>query len=579
MKTKRIDIFLYVLLAVVIVTAFITNYKAVFDPKLDLNGDNMTYFMLSQSLEQGLGFTDQYGLQLKPHMHFPPGYPLFMACLRKLGFESVTAMKIANGVLLCLSILLLTFAGTWWLKKIVKVKNDNNKREWTAYLPFAVSFAVGLMCCFHAELLRWATIMMSEMLYMAVTFSMLTLVVSLDDTIKNNADMLQDKKTLSIFICKSVCLLALLVYVYFVRTMGTSIILAVIIWACYRTIEMIVCKLRRKNSSWQGTIVYALLLAVYLCGFLVTHYAWQARNIKANPNYKSDYKGDFKMKPGGGEMTTFADWTDRIQNNLQDYTVNYVPKALLGNLEQQREATAGRWMLGCVLMILCLIGILSLPRGGLIMLLYVGATYCVLMVWPEQYAGIRYFVALVPLLIFSLLAGVVWLLMWIAKRSDKVAFICCLTALLFFTIVTVQRYKKDQVQYRQMAKIRYWERTNNPPMTQYLAASKWIGKQDIGSLTMCRKPEVFYMYSSYHHCCGFPKYATEEEIIALIDERKPDFIIIDWWFQHAYRTLYPAIVKYPARFRLVQQFGKYMPNNGMYPTMIFAVNYENEDVK
>ncbi len=575
MKLKRIDILLYALMAVVIIVAFVSNYKAVFDPKLDLNGDNMTYFMLSQSFDEGLGFADQYGLQPKPHMHFPPGYPLFMACLRKFGLESVVAMKIANGVLLCLSILLLTFVGTWWLKKgIPQAKESNDKRSWMYYVPMAVSFVTGLLCCFHAELLRWATIMMSEMLYLAVTLLMLTLVVSLDDTLRKETDLRQDKKKLGWFVGRAVILLLLLVYVYFVRTMGTSIILAVICWAAYRTVECLIKRLTGKSASWQSTIVYAVLLVIYLCGFMTTRYAWQARNLRANPNYTSDYQSDFKMKPGGGVMTTTADWTDRIQNNLIDYTINYVPKALVGQIEHQREGSAGRWLLGCVLMILCFIGILTLPRGGLIMLLYVGATYCVLMVWPEQYAGIRYFVALIPILIFCLLAGMVWLLCLLEKKSEIAAFVCSLIALLFFAIVVIPRYKADQQQYRQMAKIRRWEQTNNPPMTQYLAASKWIGKQPLDKLTMCRKPEVFYMYSNYHHCCGFPKYATEEEIMAHIDERKPDFIIIDWWFRHAYTTLYPAIVKYSTRFSLVQQYGKFEPNRGMYPTLIFAVNYE-----
>ena len=98
---------IYLCLAI-IVWVFVVNYLEIFDFKPDLNGDNVYYYALGRAIAAGKGYTNIMFLEETPHSHFPPGYPLFNAGIL-LFTHSYTALKIANGILFGLSILILFF--------------------------------------------------------------------------------------------------------------------------------------------------------------------------------------------------------------------------------------------------------------------------------------------------------------------------------------------------------------------------------------------------------------------------------------------------------------------------------------
>lgn len=83
-----------------------------------------------------------------------------------------------------------------------------------------------MFCSIHAEILRYATIMMSEMLFLFCSVAAIFLMLSI------KPEQLFTKKGVRDTILL-VLLLFLVNYIYFVRTMGTSLILAIIIIAVY----------------------------------------------------------------------------------------------------------------------------------------------------------------------------------------------------------------------------------------------------------------------------------------------------------------------------------------------------------
>ena len=139
--------FLYVLLLIVTI-CFVSTYTKIYDVKLDMNGDNIHYYALGKALAEGKGFTNTISFSETPHTHFPPGYPVFVAGVMKFFPDNINAVKIANGILLYAAILLLFFL----LKKISG--------------SIIVAFLTCVFCSIHAEILRYATIMMSEMLFL-----------------------------------------------------------------------------------------------------------------------------------------------------------------------------------------------------------------------------------------------------------------------------------------------------------------------------------------------------------------------------------------------------------------------------
>lgn len=151
---------IYLCLAI-IVCVFVVNYLEIFDFKPDLNGDNVYYYALGRAIAAGKGYTNIMFLEETPHSHFPPGYPLFNAGIL-LFTHSYTALKIANGILFGLSILILFFL----LKRI-----SGN---------LFVALSTCLLCCMQQALLRYSTIVMSEMLFTFLTLGVLYLISLID---------------------------------------------------------------------------------------------------------------------------------------------------------------------------------------------------------------------------------------------------------------------------------------------------------------------------------------------------------------------------------------------------------------
>ena len=128
----------YLCLAIII-CFFIINYLNIFDFKPDLNGDNVYYYALGRALAAGKGYTDIIFFEETPHSHFPPGYPLFNAGIM-LFTHSYSALKIANGVLFGLSILLLFF--------LTKKLSGN----------LLLALSTCLLCCMQQALLRYLSL-------------------------------------------------------------------------------------------------------------------------------------------------------------------------------------------------------------------------------------------------------------------------------------------------------------------------------------------------------------------------------------------------------------------------------------
>jgi len=540
------------ILAVIVSCVFFVNYQSVFDEKPDLNGDNFHYYALAQSLHNGTGYSNTMGATLSPHMHFPPGYSAFMSCLMYVCPRSMHAMKVANGVLFFLSILILFF--------LIYNATSNN----------ILAACVCLLTSCHAELLRWSTIIMSEMLYLFIAMTIIYLFAHLD--YKNLFTKSSWKSWVVLIIG-----LALIAYTYFVRTMGIALILAASIWALSFAALYIIKGIKDKTFDWHLISKYAIVGVLIIGSFLVAKTAWGIRNERAVPNFRSDYFGDFQKKPGGEKMTTFNDWVERATTNFQSYITYYIPDAVLDNIQATPTPSWTHWVGGLLLVALIIYGLIRLGAIGYFMLLFAGITFAVLMIWPEQYAGIRYFVAVVPILLLGLCYSVYDVIRLLGTHLFKKELeIVPLIGVCILLSVLIPRYTQAQTYYRQLAKVRRWQQVNDPAMTQYIGAAEWCKKNiNKNAIVLCRKTEIFYYYSKGIHTTSFPQYASVEEVMNLLEKKQPDYILIDWWYGHAYRTLYPAIMEHPEKFAFIQQWGEYDPKRNLYPTLLFAYKKNN----
>lgn len=530
----------------VIAISFAINYSSIFDPKPDQNGDNFCYYFLGKNLSEGNGYILGYEPVPTPHLHFPPGYPFFLSVMMKIFPDNTSAMKVINGLLFLLSLFLLF--------RII--------RKTAPRYGLLLAFLTCFLCTLHPTLLRWSTIMMSEMLYLAISLGIIAVCVDLD------LEKLQkkEKKQLALLI-----LLCILVFsTYFIRTMGVSVILAVVFSFAILAVKSFI-KDAKDLKKWSTPLVVSTLIVLSL---FAAKWSWDARNNKIAPSYSSTYSRNFMSKGGdSGVMETFDDWKKRIGTNLTSFVTYYIPQAIFKPAEAADmfyydiKPNAFTWILGIFIITLMITGIICMSSARWIILLYLFITYGVLLLYQEQFAGLRYTVPVIPLLIFGILSGVVFVLDLIAGRflkKNKETYVSLIVIILSMVLSNV--LVKNQENIKQMAAVKSDMRySDSHPYKQYIRASMYFTKAPSNYLVACRKPELFHYYSKYHHCINIPKSGTPEDVIKFLTNNKVDAVIIDCWFPHAYRVVLPAVIAYPEHFSVMEQFGD---NN--QPTYVLA---------
>lgn len=542
----------YILIAIITI-CFVATYSQIYDVKPDMNGDNIYYYALGKALADGKGFTNTITFIETPHTHFPPGYPVFVAGVMKFFPDSISAIKIANGVLLYAAILLLFFL----LKKLSG--------------SLIVAFLTCLFCSLHAEILRYSTIMMSEILFLFCSTGALFLTLSIKPeqifTKKGTRD--------TIFL---IALLFLMNYIYFVRTMGTSVILAIIIYSGITLGKQLYSYLKKHQGAKAGIIRYGLMFLLLVGSFAATKHAWDVRNQSVG-KLNNDYIGDFKKKGNGEVMTTWNDWTTRIANNFDSYLSQWIPNAVLNSpISPDGKTTGNETFRGILVAFLIILGLVKLREGSLLLFLYLGATMAVLLVWPEQYGGLRYFIAAIPFFIFLFLYGLRVVVVYLFRflKKDTPVFLPAGCLIVFALLFMYPSYSKALVEKKELAKYKTWTADiAGPAFAEFTAAMQWCGKNLPDSArVICRKPELYFIYSGGKKSTGFPQYGKPEEVLQSLVGNKATHVIIDHWFRHAYYTLYPLIsTHYPDKFKFIGKF----ESKGLTqepPTLIFEFHPE-----
>ena len=511
----------------IICAVFLAGYKAYFDHKLDPNGDNINYFLLAKSLSEGNGYKDIVPPVSVPHTHFPPGYPMFMSLFMHIFPENIVAMKILNGILFLLAILML-------FRIVRKVTDDN---IWLA-------FTVCLLTAVHPNLLRWSVIMMSEMLYMVISFGIILICLDLDVGKVFAPKGRREWKQIALFIL--LCLLV--ISSYLVRTMGISVVLAASLAFGVTALK----RLKLKDRRWRASAVAAAIILVTL---FVAHEGWSVRNHHVAPGKGSDYSSGFLYTSDHQKMTPQL-WVTRLETNVSEYLTSWIPLSFFNPYEtidhrNHRTPTVAGWCLGLVVLLLMGFGCYTLKRGRIQIGSYILITFGVLLLYQEQYTGVRYFTPVLPLMILLFLNGI-WEVMILGGKlvfKKKLA-VVPLLAIALLAFLFYPYYKKTRDLYVKTASYKtYIEMNPKTGFAHYLQAAEWLKEHgNNATIVACRKPEIMFMYSGYKHCVRFPTSGTEEEVLKALDNSKANCIVLDTYARHAYTVIYPAIKDHQEAF-------------------------------
>jgi hypothetical protein len=513
---------------IIISIVYLLLYSKVFDYKPDMNGDNIYYYSLGKALAEGKGYVNTMTFDETPHSHFPPGYPFIISLLMRLGF-GMTGIKIFNGLLLYLSCLIV-------YKLCFRISKN-----------VFITFAVTLLMASNSHLLRLASIMMSEIPFLF--FSLLALLLFL---------LLHDRKKADLrywLLLAGVCLCT--VTAYYVRSIGLTLWLA---FLC-SLITLIIINIRKdRKDAWRArlennklTLIAFACIAIF---FLACKTPWDMRN--KHLGISSSYMGALTVQLGGTKINDFGGWVERVKLNAVRYITKEIPSGLFcKQTNYSEDAKTIEWIVGLFIISILIVGMFRLRSVNLLLFYYVGGTALVLMLWPDIWTSPRFMSPLIPFLLLLFLMGLVYTASkLLSLQKIKTETLAPLAS--FVLIICLYSGYSSSVSFEaQKAKYKEYHRSNTSlSLVEYLEAVQWLkANTPRDSRVSVRKPEFFYIYSNGRKSMMFPQYATPEEIMTFFDKNKIDYVIIDWWFRHAYATVLPAVQKYEDRFEWIHQIG------------------------
>jgi len=492
---------------IILLLVFSIVYPLIFDHKLFLGGDNANYYILAK----GLAFENSYILFNSPSEtlanHFPPGYPFLMSLLMRIGAESLDAMKILNGVFLLFSSFLMFHIS-------VKLTKNN-----------ILSLIVALFVLLNGNLLEYSTVVMSEISF--CFFLLLTIYFFLIFKEKKGGG-----KSPYLYLFG----LSLIVLIY-IRTQGVVVLLAFLLNFFF-------------HKQWEEAIILFCLSFLALA-------PWQMRSFNLGGNtYMKQLTRVNPYDSQSLQMNT-EDLGGRVKENLVRYISKEIPNALFPSIKvTYKDLKTGKvtkspilhWVIGFSIILFALLGIISVPMYRMFFFLLFAGIFSVLMLWPQVWYGIRFFLPMVPLTFLFSILGLFYLVTKVFKlsssliESKRIAFV--LVIFLFFQVNPVKALQKK-------ANIDHPVKWNN-----FLKAGSWCKENiDSKSVISSRKPGLIYAVSNRKTT----RFAYTNNPQEFFDYYKKDgvthVIFEQLGFSQSTRYLLPIIRSEPEKFRLIKQYG------------------------
>ena len=480
------------IILLLIVSTFLYTYT--FDAKLDLNGDNVDYYLLSKSLVEGKGYTTIWYPNSPAYTHRPPGYSMLIAAAMLLGFKSFVAVKWLNFLL---------FAGLIILfYQICRNIFDNKALSVTAAGLIAVNF----------HLIHFAWQMMSEisfLFFIVLTFYFLI------KTEESKKPLLKNPFLWLMIFGLSAS--------YHIKTVGISMLLAVLVYLGFQ-------------RDWKKAVtVFAGFTALALPYYLRNKMLGVGSGYLKYVAYKNPYQREL------GTMG-LTDYIERIISNGSRYLSIEIPHGMLPFIDETKVTTMG-WIAGLLITALCVFALWRLKKYRKLIFSLFAVNFGILLLWPEVWVGIRFMIPLLPFL-FLLLVAALWELL--KPFRDKPAYLYILLPL--FLLANKAMYSA----YNQTARYGY-----PPAYTNYFNMAAWAAQNTAPhDIFIARKPQFFYLFSG-RQTNTYLYISDDRKLIQNIEDNGAKYVVIDQLgYGSTPRYLVPAIQKHASLFKVVHQIPK-----------------------
>lgn len=483
----------YVLLLGVV---FLFSYLFIFDKKLDLNGDNFGYLNYAKAILDGHGYVSPYSSSMPPTNWFPPGYSAFLASLMFIFGQNILLFKFVNG--------LLYFGSICLIFELIK-QLSNNK---------SLAYVVPLLLIFNSGLMRYATILMSEIPYLFLS------TIAIFSLIKLN---------LNAFSWKNKWFWGLVlgsVGAFYFR----SVALGLVVGACLYFLFA---------KQWK-------LLAAYLGGFILLYLPWAIRDqvYGLKGRYLDTITVANAWRPEAGHINTVSGFLEKMALNFEDTVIRGFTEVLFPFAKAAEAKDTGIWIVGLIILAITIFGAWKTSKFRVFFVGYILANIGVFLLWHSG-NGARYVWPLAPFIAVCFFLGLYELITWVLTKLKQKPIKQLPYAFLLVVFLMLPKLSELNVE----AKAPYY-----PAYKNYFDIAAAV-KKNVGpdKMVCCRKAEMFHYFSGTYTIM-YKFNPDRREVIKDMIRNKVDYVVLE---QLGYSStnlyLYPAIEAYSSYFKVVMK--------------------------
>lgn len=458
------------------------------DTRLHINGDNVAYMRLAESIRGG---------DLWPQSRFPPGLPWLLAPV-----QAVWGMELLPQKLL----ILLFYA----LAAFLAIRLAQS--QWGA-LRGALAACLGMSL---VPILEYGHVVLSEVPFLALTLGALWFV---DGWPSERAG----RRELDGAVAAGV----LAAGAFWVRSMGLAVVLAVPTAYLLRGF--------RKQALASFFVAAVLLLP------------WIAKTALGGGAGQSYFRQLLLLNPYHPEFgnLTPADLLTRILANAKEYFFLEIPHLVWP--VQFRTTYTEAVVLLRQLPMPAVLGVLFLTTVGLVAearrlrawVLVTALTLAICILWPPVWTSSRFLVPVIPFLMWGFLAGTERFGRWVLGPKGRWLLGAVVAILAFLAVLNAWKLWDRSRVYPQ-------------PWENYFKAARWVRDSSPPDVLVIDRKAGLFGFVSQRRTEGFPRESDQEKLLSGFARRGVDLVVLSRIpYDDINRYLLPTIGDNPERFEVV----------------------------
>ncbi|HEU4884434.1 MAG TPA: hypothetical protein VFT45_19410 [Longimicrobium sp.] len=490
------------------------------DPTPHTGGDNAAYLALARSIMERGTYQELWEPAMRPHVQYPPGWPLVLAGAMTLGIKPWVGFKVLS-ILSSVAAVVLSYL---WARRV--------STPGTA-LAIAAVLAVGPGVI---DLARWE---LSDVPFWCFTMLALwafarmaaapepgTVPGAVSDADPGAAPPARGTWAGGWGALALASVAVLLAYV--TRSAGVPMVVAAAGWLAWR-------------HRWRALGLFAAVVGPFAVAW------WMRGRMAGGDAYTRNLWYVDPYTPSLGTVT-FVGMLQRIARNLYEYTGDHLPYLLIGS-----RLTVAAWIVGAAVVLMAAVGWgMRLRRAGLAEIwlpLYMG----LVLIWPAEWSGERF---LLPALPVMLLCAAEVVRVGGRRIGRPVMLGAGLVAVL---ALAGARPMVREVRLSTSCREAYGPENPHPCLPQewqdFLSlAASLRGTLPEGTAVLSRKPTLFWAQSGYTSR-AYPFTNNPDSLLLAARDAHAQYVVLDYLDNVSMMYLAPILMQRPKAFCVMRTGG------------------------